>query len=501
MSELLRKGRLKSARKDVVEFTSSIKNDEKLLKHIANINKAHIIMLKEKGIISQDEATKILSALANLDKGLKLTPKIEDAHMAVEEAVTKETGVEVGGNLNLAKSRNDQVATAIRMNLKIELLDLMENVIGLQEAVAEAAEKNLETIIPGYTHLQPAQPITFAHYLLAQFDALQRNLSRVEETYGRIDLCPMGAGALATTSFPISRERVAELLGFSRVLENSLDAVSTRDFLLEVLAILSVLAVDISRFVEDLIVWSTMDFSVIELPDEFASTSSIMPQKKNPDVLEVIRARMSSIIGDFTSATTMLKALPYAYNLDLQEATPKLWNAIETAESSLSMLSELVPNLEVTASFKSKPGLSFLAATELANMLVRKYKVPFRTAHKIVGALVRVLVEEGKQMTEASPELLTSASKEFLGTPLSVKAEDIRDAVDLSNCVDAHNARGGPAKQECARMLKARNEDVVSSRKWVHRKRSQLEAAEEILDSLVQSHLTSLGKSEGDRKV
>jgi argininosuccinate lyase len=501
LSELLRKGRLKSARKDVVEFTSSVQSDEKLLKHIVAINKAHIIMLTEKKIISQNDGARILAALAKLDKGIKLRPDVEDAHMAVEEEVIKEVGPDVGGNLNLAKSRNDQVATAIRMNLREELLHLMETMLGLQEVLTETSEKNLETVIPGYTHLQPAQPITFAHYLLAQFDALQRSLDRVEGSYSRVDLCPMGAGALATTSFPISRERVAVLLGFSGVLENSLDAVSTRDFLLEVLAAVSVMAVDVSRFVEDIILWSTMNFGIIELPDEFASTSSIMPQKKNPDVLEVIRARMGLVLSDFTAAATILKALPNAYDFDLQETTPRLWNAIETAEASLSMLSKIIPDLKVTLNLKNKPSLSFLTATELANMLVRKHKVPFRTAHKIVGTLVRTLIEEEKTLADASPEMLAEVSGRFLGAPLNVEAEEIREATDPSSCIEAHKVRGGPAEKECQRMLGIRKEMLTASQKWVLEKKKQLKAADSALSSLVKTNTTANKMSPSHRKV
>jgi len=501
VSELLRKGRLTSARKDIVEFTSSIKNDEKLLNHVVNINKAHIVMLTEQGIISQTDGAKILTALAKVDQGLELRSDLEDVHMAVEEEVIKAMGSDIGGNLNLAKSRNDQVATAIRMNLRKELLNLFELMVSLQEALIQTSGKNMETIIPGYTHLQAAQPITFAHYLLAQFDAMERNLKRIEEAYNRVNLCPMGAGALATTSFPISRERVADLLGFSGVLENSLDAVSARDFLLEVMAVLSVMAVDVSRLVEDLIIWSSTEFGTIELPDEFSSTSSIMPQKKNPEVLEVIRARAGLVIGGFAAAATVLKSLPSAYNLDLQEVTPKLWEAIDITNGSLRMLSELIPNLKVKTDLQNKPELSFLTSTELANMLVRNYKVPFRTAHKIVGALVKELVGGEKSLTDTTPRLLTKVSKRFLKTALNVKAEEIREAIKPSSFIESHKARGGPSPEEVKRMLKARRESLALSKKWLSEKKHQLEEAERSLNALVRSRLTPIKPDSSDHKV
>jgi argininosuccinate lyase len=487
VSDLLRKGRLGSARKDVVEFTSSIKDDEKILKHVVDINKAHVVMLVEKKIISQSDGKKILGALAGLDKGMKLSPELEDVHVAVEEEVIKAVGDEVGGNLNLAKSRNDQVATAIRMNLREELLSLIEATLILQEALIHKSKETLGTIVPGYTHLQPAQPVTFAHYLLAQFDALERSLQRFEEAYSRVNLCSMGAGALATTSFPISREKVADLLGFDGVLENSLDAVSARDFLLEVLAVLSVLAVDVSRFVEDLIVWSTMEFGIIDLPDGFASTSSIMPQKKNPDVLEVIRARMSLILGDFVASAATLKGLPSAYNMDFQEVTPKLWGAIKTSKDAVEMLSKMLPKLKVRTNLLESPALSFLTSTELANMLVRKHDVPFRTAHKIVGALVRTLIEEGKSLKDATPDLLAKVSQEFLESPLKVKAIEVREAIEPSNFVKSHKAKGGPSPKSAENMLEKRKKFLAVSEKWVSEKKERLVDAERTLGSHVES--------------
>ena len=240
-------------------------------------------MLIEQKIIQPQDGAKILKALAK-QVGGKLDPSAEDVHMAVEEAVLAETGPEVGGNLHIAKSRNDQVTTAIRMTLRKELLTIMHEVLDMQQSLLETANKHVNTIILEYTHLQPAQPVTFAHYLLSHYDALGRDLQRLQGVYERVNLCPLGAGALATTSFPINRKRTAELLGFSDVLENSIDAVGSRDFIVETNAVLTLIAVNLSRLAEDLIIWSSPEFGTVELPDEFTSTSSIMPQKKNPEV-------------------------------------------------------------------------------------------------------------------------------------------------------------------------------------------------------------------------
>lgn len=489
MSELLKSGRLKSVKKDVVKFTSSIKSDRKLLKHVISINEAHLLMLMEQGIINIIEGTKILEALEKIKKGLRLKPSIEDVHMAVEEEVIKEVGLEVGGNIHVAKSRNDQVSTAIRMALREELAELMSLIICLQDTIIRKSKKHLDTVIPGYTHLQPAQPVTFAHYILSYNDAFGRDLNRIEENYSRVDLCPMGAGALATTSFPIDRDRVSELLGFSGLLENSIDAVSSRDFLLETLAILAIMAVNVTRFVEDMIIWCSMEFGIIELPDEYSSTSSIMPQKKNPDVLEVIRARMSYLIGDFVASITTMKALPSSYNLDLQEVTPKLWSALETMNGSLRMLTKIIPRLEVNKRVFENPSLSFLTSTELANMLVREYKLSFRIAHKIVGLIVRKLIDEGKTLLDVTPKLICDAAKEAADVQLEVRDEDIRLAVAPLSFIKSHRVKGGPAKDEVERMIKEREKFLKVSKESILKKKMKLKKADDGLNSEVKSYL------------
>ncbi|MEM3173386.1 MAG: argininosuccinate lyase [Candidatus Bathyarchaeia archaeon] len=488
MSELLRGGRLIRSRADIIKFTSSIESDIKLLKHVMNINRAHVIMLIENKIIRAEEGSKILGALISLEERLTLRPDIEDVHMLVEEEVIRCLGMDVGGNLNLAKSRNDQVATAIRMALREELLNIMELTVNLQEALIGAAEKNIDAIIPGYTHLQPAQPTTLAHYLLAQSDMLGRSLERLLSAYSHVNLCPMGAGALATTSFPISRERVAELLGFDGLVENSLDAVSSRDFLLEVLAALSVMAVDLSRLAEDLILWSSMEFNLLEIPDEFASTSSIMPQKKNPEVLEVVRARMGLIIGDFMAASAILKGLPSTYNLDFQEATPKLWDACKIMRESLSMLSELIGSIKVKEEAIKKPHLSFSAATELANILVRNHNIPFRLAHKVVGALVKALIDGGKTLYDATPETLAEISREILGSPIHVNAEELRRAIDPACFVESHSVRGGPSRREVERMISARRAALSQRKGSIEALRRCIEESIDALNTIAKSY-------------
>ncbi|MEM2714825.1 MAG: argininosuccinate lyase [Candidatus Bathyarchaeia archaeon] len=493
MSDILKGGRVSGLEEGALKFISSVEWDVKILKHVLDINKAHIIMLIERGIIPGGEGSKILEVLLELDSDFPLKSKsdVEDIHVLVEEEVIRRVGMDVGGNINIAKSRNDQVATAIRMALREEILSIMGAALALQESLLEVAGKNTDTIIPGYTHLQPAQPITLAHYLLAQFDALQRDLERLLDAYKRVNLCPMGAGALATTSFLISRERIAELLGFGGLIENSIDAVRSRDFLLEILAALSIMAVNLSHFVEDLIIWSSMEFGLIVLPDGFTSTSSIMPQKKNPDVLEVIRARISLILSDFMAASMMLKGLPSTYNLDFQEATPRLWDACSVVRESLKLLSELTRGLKVKAEVSDKPFLSFMAATELANMLVRSYHLPFRVAHKIVGSLVKTLIDSGKTLSDATPPLLAEISARFLDQPIYVGEEDLRGAVSLRGVVDSHKIRGGPSRDEVERMLSERTLSLGRFREVVSRLRKEIIASRDKLNSMVRSYVSA----------
>ena len=487
MSKLLRGGRLSPVREDVAKFTSSMKDDVRLSKAVVNINMAHVVMLIEQKILRKSDGVKLLQALVKL-LNIELNASAEDVHMAVEEAVLKETDEATGGNLHIAKSRNDQIATAIRMELRNELLSLMQAVSHLQDHMVEVAEKHINSVILEYTHLQPAQPVTFAHYLLSQYTALERDMQRLQNVYARVNLCPLGAGALATTSFPITRDRTAELLGFDDLAENSIDAVGNRDFIIEVLAVLTIIAINLSRFAEDLIIWSSPDFGVVELPDEFTSTSSIMPQKKNPEILEVIRARASHVIGDFVASAAAVKSLPSTYNLDFQEITPNLWASIENVHASLEMFHKLLPRLKVTNNVMAKANASFVAATELANVLVRKYDVSFRKAHKIVGFFVKSLIELKLTFADATPATLQKAAEEAAGIKLTVEAEDLKALVDPLALVEACNAKGGPAPTKVKKALGVFRKKWFSTKSNIVKMEKKLEEAENHLKNAVKSY-------------
>jgi argininosuccinate lyase len=486
MSKMLHGGRLGNVREDVAKFTSSRKDDARLANAVLAINKAHVVMLMEQKILNWRDGAKILQSLQKQDSQ-KLDPNAEDVHMAVEEAVLAETGPEVGGNLHIAKSRNDQVTTAIRMALRNELLIVMLQVLNMQESLLTSASKHTETIILAYTHLQPAQPVTFAHYLLSHVSVLGRDLQRLQSVYERINLCPLGAGALATTSFPINRKTTADLLGFDLVLENSIDAVGSRDFILETQSALTLLAVNLSRLAEDLIIWSSPEFGTLELPDEFTSTSSIMPQKKNPEVLEVIRARASYALGDFVASAAALKSLPSTYNLDFQEITPKLWSSTDNLSSCLSIFVKLIPNLKVSSNVESKAAAGFVGATELANLLVRKYGVAFRTSHKIVGVLVKALIDSKRTLLDATPELLTKVANESVGIQLTVNKADIFECTNPRKLVETYKVQGGPSPAEVERAITSTNKTLTMTKANIAKLRENLSIAEKTLNSTVKS--------------
>ena len=486
MSKMLHGGRLGNVREDVAKFCSSRKDDARLAEAVLEVNKAHVVMLMEEKIVQWSEGAKILSSLDKIDSK-KLDPNAEDVHMAIEESVIAETGPEIGGNLHIAKSRNDQVTTAIRMVLRQELQELMQLTLNMQQSLVDTASKHTQTIILEYTHLQPAQPVTFAHYLMSYTDSLGRDLERLESAYSRVNRCPLGAGALATTSFPINRKKTAALLGFDEVMENSIDAVGSRDYIVETQAALALLAVNLSRLAEDLIIWSSPEFGTIELPDEFTSTSSIMPQKKNPEVLEVIRARASHVLGDFVAATAAIKSLPTTYNLDFQEITPKLWSSIDNLSTSLDMFAKLIPGIKVSNNVEDKAASGFVGATELANIFVRKYNIAFRTSHKIAGAIVKSLIDSNKTLIDVTPELVQKIALDNVNIKLTAKKQDLLECTNPRKLVEMYKVLGGPSPKEVYRAIKAKNKTLKKLQADINKLKGNMANAKNTLDKTVKN--------------
>lgn len=448
----LRSGRLKGKMSsEAASFNSSLEFDKRIFEADIELNTAHTTMLAKQGIIPEKTAQNILKALEDLKKegieALDLDISVEDIHMAVENYVTSKIGDEAG-YMHTAKSRNDQVATDLRLVLKKEIKIIGLSLLNFIEDIIEMADEHKETIFVGYTHLQHAQPTTFAHHLLAYANALRRDYERLMDAYKRVDMNPLGSAALTTTSFAIDREMTTELLGFSRIMENSIDGVSSRDFIAETVFSLSMLTSTISKICEELINWSTYEFGVVEIAYEYSSTSSIMPQKKNPDIAELARAKGAILTGELMTIMTILKALPYSYNKDLQEITPHLWNSVDTAKSILSivngMLSTITVNKERAAELAKS---NFATATELADILVREKDMPFRTAHKIVGRMVTEALEKDVSLQDIDPKFLDNVAMEVMGKPLDLDDESIRKALDPYENIKARTVIGGCSPQ------------------------------------------------------
>lgn len=448
----LRSGRLKGKMtSDAAEFTSSLDFDRRIFNADIRCNQAHTTMLKEQGIINSEIADKILGALNQLkDEGinaLQLDTSVEDIHMAIENYITSKIG-EVAGFMHTGKSRNDQVATDLRLVLKEELKYIQSDLLKFISLILDMAKKHTETIMVGYTHLQHAQPTTFAHHLLSYAYALKRDYERLNDAYKRVDMCPLGSAALTTTSFPINRERTCKLLGFSKILENSIDGVSSRDFISETASSLSILCTNISRICEELIIWSTYEFGMVEIAGEYSSTSSIMPQKKNPDVAEIARAKTAGVYGELMAILTILKSLPQSYNRDLQEVTPHLWSAVDKSHNLLNitagMLSTIKFNKERGAQLAEA---NFSTATELADLMVKEKNLPFRVAHQIVGRTVSKALADDIKPFEIDSEFIDIVSEDLTGKSLNLDDELIKQALNPQEVVRTRKIVGGPAPE------------------------------------------------------
>ena len=457
MSSVLKGGRLTATDKEVVKFISSTEADRRIAQSSIQVNEAHVIALAKAKAIKQKDSKRLLRALRKLERKMIFRQGLEDVHVLIEEYVTRECGRETGGLLHLGKSRNDQVSTAIRLSLREEMLNLSNQLLVFERSILQLAKRHTKSIFPGYTHLQPAQPITFAHYLIAFGDSILRDEQRVREAFNRINNSPMGGGALAGTSFNIDRTIVARLLGFNGLVENSLDAVGSRDFVLDALSACSITALDFSRFAQDIIIYSSANVNLLEIPDEFSSTSSIMPQKKNPDPLELLRAKCGGIIGNYNSSGIMLHALPSGYNLDFQEITPLLWQSLDTLKSCLRILEGLVPKLKLRTYPESQ--LDLTVATEIANILVRKMNFPFRIAHRSIGQAVRVALARKVMLRD----LKQTDWERVVGRQLSSETlRAIHEALDLKKHLYTYRTIGSPNPNRTEQMIKHRTRKVES---------------------------------------
>ena len=445
-------GRMAEPTHQLVEaFTTSFPFDRRLYPYDIEGSLAHSEMLERQKIISAGEARRIRSGLKRVRREMDLGhfiahPGDEDIHMAIERRLMELIGP-TGGKLHTARSRNDQVALDIRLFLRAECDRIVDLVRSLQVAIAGLVREHRDLVMPGYTHLQPAQPVTFAHHLLAYAHMLERDRQRLLEQRKRIDVLPLGSGALAGTTFPIDRTYIARRLGFAKISQNSMDAVSDRDFIVEFLSTAALLGAHLSRLSEDLILWSSQEFSFIELPDAFATGSSILPQKKNPDVAELIRGKTGRLYGNLVAMLTVLKGLPMTYNRDLQEDKEPLFDSVDTISGSLAVLTAMLPALRIrTERMRGAATAGYTLATELADYLSSR-GVPFRDAHAVVGAIVRHCIDNGIELEQLSLDDLRAFSPSF--------EADVLKWLNARSAVKRRSAQGGTSPDNIDRQLRA----------------------------------------------
>lgn len=427
----------------VNDFNSSVSFDARMYKQDIRGSIAHAKMLGDTGIIDKSESDKIVEGLTgilnDIDGGkLLIDPNAEDIHMFVEQVLTERLG-DTGKRLHTARSRNDQVALDIRMYLRDEILEIVNMTRELVETLCTIAEDNLETVMPGYTHLQRAQPITFAHHLMAYANMLVRDLGRLSDSYRRMNVMPLGSGALASTTYPIDRRQVSAMLGFDDITQNSLDGVSDRDFCIELCSALSILMMHLSRFSEEIVMWCSWEFKFIELDDAYSTGSSIMPQKKNPDITELIRGKTGRVYGDLNTLLVMMKGLPLAYNKDMQEDKEAIFDAVDTVKLCIKTFIPMLATMRVNKeNMRAAAAKGFINATDCADYLVKK-GLPFRDAYKITGTLVAMCIERGTTLEELPLEEYKKLCDTF--------GEDVYEAIRLESCVMNRKVPGGPAPE------------------------------------------------------
>lgn len=470
--DVVRKARLSGERtEDIESLLSSMEADKYIASSDVLVDMAHLVMLTRQQIVHEEYAKTLMKELLAMhESGVPpdaFDPSYEDIHAGIETILTKKTGGDAGGRLHIGRSRNDEVATCLRMRTRDIIIDQLEAVCRLRSVLLSVADGHITTVMPGFTHLQHAQPVTLAHHLLAYEQIFSRDYDRLFDALHRVNCSPLGSAALASTGYPLDRMYTARMLGFDRILVNSMDAVASRDFAGEILACDTMLLTHISRLCEELIIWSSSFVQFVVLDDRYCSTSSIMPQKKNPDVAEILRSRAGAVLGAFVSAITIVKGLAMAYNRDLQDLNPHLWRGISNVRRDVDLLAGMMETAEFNRErMAEEAGKGGTTTTELADTLVREFDIPFRTAHHIVGKAVR----------DGSLDLATldKAAEEFHGKSLSslgVTQEKIESALSVETSLSVRRLPGGPAPEavrsaldNCRKELK-KDVEQVSNKK------------------------------------
>ena len=443
-------GRFKSGVNELVNtFNASISIDSRMYKEDILGSLAHVKMLGRQGIIPEKDSEKIIDGLSEILKRMEngvidIDPSAEDIHSFIESTLTYYIGDE-GKKLHTGRSRNDQVALDTKLYVKKYLLKIADEILNLQTVILDKANNNIDTIMPGYTHMQKAQPITFAHHILAYGEMLKRDYGRLLDCYERMDEMPLGSGALATSTYPIDRDFVSNELGFRQPTLNSIDSVSDRDYAIEALSALSLIMMHLSRFSEEIILWCTGEFNFVELDDSYSTGSSIMPQKKNPDVAELVRGKTGRVYGDLMTLLTVMKGIPLAYNKDMQEDKESLFDGLDTVLLSIQTFTGMLHTMKVKKAVMKKAAAGgFTNATDVADYLVKK-GVAFRSAHEIVGRIVLYCIDEDKSIDDLSMEEFKLFSNSF--------ESDIYQAIDLITCVEERSVIGGPSSSSVKTQL------------------------------------------------
>ena len=453
----------KSTDEMINEFQASIAFDKRLYREDIDGSIAHAKMLAAQHIISDDDRDKIIDGLqqirAEIDEGkFNFSVELEDIHMNIEKALTDRIG-EAGGRLHTARSRNDQVALDMHLHVRRQTREIQRLIVELQQSLVRTASEHREVIMPGYTHLQRAQPILFAHHMFAYFSMLARDFDRFDGVFKRADIMPLGAGALAGTTFPIDRQLTAKLLGFGAIYNNSLDAVSDRDYVMEFLSAAAILMVHLSRLSEEIILWCSREFSFVELDDAHCTGSSMMPQKKNPDVPELVRGKVGRVVGHLTAMLTTVKSLPLAYNKDLQEDKEGLFDAIDTIKFSLAVFSQLIDGMKINEqNMRRAVDEDFSNATDLADYLVKR-GMPFRETHAIAGRIVHDCIARGIYLKDMTVDEFRKYSPLFNA--------DVLDAIKPETCVANRNSFGGTSYRQVEMQIVAARETIEHERESV----------------------------------
>jgi len=443
----------------VEAFTSSIDVDKRLYPYDIEGSIAHCRMLAKVSIISEEEASLLIQGLGKikreLDRGeFAFDDGLEDIHMHIENRLVQEVG-KAAQKLHTARSRNDQVVLDVRMYLRDETLNTIRRLVRLNRVVVDLAKMHIDVVLPGYTHLQRAQPVLLSHHLMAYYEMFSRDADRFNDCLKRINVMPLGSAALAGTTYPIDREHTAQLLNFPKISANSLDAVSDRDFVIEFLSSASLCMIHLSRMSEEIILWSSAEFGFIELPDSFATGSSIMPQKKNPDVPELVRGRTGRVFGDLMALLTLMKALPLSYNRDMQEDKAALFNTVDILKECIEIYIHMLPKLKINKEVMLRAATSgFLNATDMADYLVTK-GMPFRQAHSCVGKAVSYAIEQRKELQELTLKELKSFS--------TLIKKDLYDVLTTEQMLNRRKSFGGTAKENVMAAIEAAEKDLITS--------------------------------------